>query len=183
MSTDTSTTTQVLHGSLAGGRRRFAIAVARFNEEITLRLLAGALACFRRHGVAAEDVLVVWVPGSFELPWAALRLARSGAFDAVVCLGAVIRGETPHFDHVCAETARGIAAVARATGVPVLFGVLTCDTVEQAADRAGDAGGNKGAEAASAALEMASLADLLPQGSRAASPPGPPALEDPHLRP
>jgi 6,7-dimethyl-8-ribityllumazine synthase len=161
---------KVLQGSLLAGRHRFAIAVSRFNEEITHRLLAGALHCFRRHGVAAEDLLVVWLPGAFELPWAAQRIARSRAYQAVVCLGAVIRGETPHFDYVCAETARGIADVTRSTGVPVVFGVLTCDTVEQALARAGDDGGNKGAEAASAALEMASLAELLPDP---AAPSGP----------
>ncbi len=146
-----------LEGTLLGQGLRFGIVVSRFNSLITRSLLEGALDALRRHGVAEEDVTVVWVPGGFELPQAALRLARSGRVHAVVALGAVIRGATPHFDYVAAEVAKGIAQAALQTGVPVTFGVLTTDTLEQAIERAGTKAGNKGAEAALAALEMARL--------------------------
>lgn len=143
--------------------RRFAVAVSRFNEVVTTRLLDGALAAFRRHGAEDEDVEVAWTPGAFELPLVAMRLARSGQFDAVVCLGAVIRGETAHFDYVAGECARGIQRVGLETGVPCIFGVLTTETMDQALDRAGGAHGNKGWEAATAAMEMAALLDSLPK--------------------
>ncbi len=148
-------------GSFQGGDRRFAIVVARFNEFITERLLAGALQAFRDHGVPDAAVDVARVPGSFELPLVAQKLAGSGDYGAVVCLGAVIRGETAHFDHVAGQAAAGIAAAARETGVPVLFGVLTTDTTEQAVERAGVKGGNKGYDVARDAIEMASLMDRL----------------------
>jgi len=143
--------------------RRFAVAVSRFNGVVTSELLDGALAAFRRHGIADDDVAVAWTPGAFELPLATKRMAESGGFDAVVCLGAVIRGETAHFDYVAGECARGIQEAALETGVPCIFGVLTTDTLEQALDRAGGEHGNKGWEAATAAIEMAGLLDELPK--------------------
>ncbi|MGH2675175.1 MAG: 6,7-dimethyl-8-ribityllumazine synthase [Actinomycetota bacterium] len=143
--------------------RRFAIAVGRFNEVVTSKLLEGALAAFRRHGIVEEDLEVARTPGAFELPLTAMRLAESGGFDAVVCLGAVIRGETAHFDYVAGECARGIQRVALDTGVPCIFGVLTTETLAQALDRAGGKHGNKGWEAATAAMEMAGLLDELPK--------------------
>lgn len=137
--------------------RRFAVVVARFNELVTKQLLEGALDGFRRHGVADEDVHVTWVPGSFEAPVAAKRLAASGRYAAVVCLGAVIRGATPHFDYVAGQAAAGVARASLDTGVPVIFGIVTTDTLEQAMDRAGAKSGNKGYHAALAAIEMADL--------------------------
>ncbi len=134
--------------------RRFGVVVARFNEAISARLLDGALEAFRRHGYDPSRVEVHWVPGSFELPQAALHLARTGRFAALVCLGVVIRGETPHFDHVAREAAAGIREVALATGVPVTFGVVTALDEEQAWERAGGKVGNRGEEAALAAVEM-----------------------------
>ena len=148
-------------GALTG--RRFAVVASRFNGIVTSKLVEGATSAFRRHGIAEEDVEIAWAPGAFELPLIAQRLARSGQFDAVVCLGAVIRGETAHFDHVAGECARGIQRVALDTGVPCIFGVLATDTLEQAMDRAGGKHGNKGWEAATAAIEMASLLDELPK--------------------
>ena len=136
---------------------RFALVVARFNHFITDRLLEGALDGLRRHGVPASAVAVARTPGSFEIPLVAQRLAASGRFDAVVALAAVIRGATPHFDHVGAEVSKGCAAAALKTGVPVLFGVLTTDTIEQAIERAGTKAGNKGWDAALAAIEMVNL--------------------------
>ena len=152
---------QELEGELVGHGLRFAIVVARFNELVTRRLLEGARHGLARHGVAAEDVDVAWVPGSFEIPLAAQCLARGGHYAAVICLGAVIRGETGHYDHVAGGVAAGIARVTLDSGVPTIFGVLTTDTVEQALDRAGLKGGNKGYEAAVTAIEMASLVERL----------------------
>ncbi|MDQ3991800.1 MAG: 6,7-dimethyl-8-ribityllumazine synthase [Actinomycetota bacterium] len=149
------------HGSLEARARSFAVVVGRFNEVVTSRLLDGARAAFERHGV--DDVEVAWVPGAFELPLVASRLARSGAFDAVVCLGAVIRGETAHFDLVAGQAAGGIQRVALDTGVPCIFGVVTADTLEQALDRAGGKHGNRGWDAAVSAMEMASLLESLPK--------------------
>jgi 6,7-dimethyl-8-ribityllumazine synthase len=150
-------------GTMEVRGRRFAVAVSRFNDLVTSRLLEGALTAFRRHGVAEDDLEVAWTPGAFELPLVAQRLATSRQFDAVVCLGAVIRGETPHFDYVAGECARGVQQVTLETGVPCIFGVLTTDTLEQALDRAGGKHGNKGWEAAIAAMEMAGLLDSLPK--------------------
>jgi 6,7-dimethyl-8-ribityllumazine synthase len=149
-------------GSFDAHGRRFAIAAASFNGVVVTKLLEGALACFRAHGVADDDVVVVWVPGAFELPLAARRLAESDLYDAVVCLGAVVRGETPHFDFVAGEAARGIMDVSLRTGVPVGFGVLTTETMEQALDRAGGKHGNKGWDAAMAAMQTTSVLDQLP---------------------
>ena len=148
---------RVFEGSGDGAGLSIAVIASRFNAEVSDRLLDGALAELDRRGVRAEDVTVITVPGAFEIPTAALAVARGGRHDAVVCVGAVIRGETPHFDYVAGEAARGIAAVARETGIPALFGVVTTDTVEQALARAGGDAGNKGAEAAHGAIEMARL--------------------------
>jgi len=148
---------KVHEGKLDAANRRFAVVVARFNSLITGKLLDGALDCLRRHGCPEDQVEVAWVPGSFELPLVAKRLAATGRFDAVLCLGAIIRSETPHFDFVANETARGIARVGLETDVPVTFGVITTDDVVQAIDRAGVRSGNRGWDAAANAIEMADL--------------------------
>ena len=153
----------VIQGELLGQGKKFAIVISRFNEFITSRLLSGAQDCFERHGVAVKDVDVAWVPGSFEIPVTALRIAQTHKYDAVVCLGAVIRGQTPHFDYIAAEVSKGVAQVAMATGVPTIFGVITSDTIEQAVERAGTKSGNKGADAAASAIEMANLFGKLPK--------------------
>jgi 6,7-dimethyl-8-ribityllumazine synthase len=140
-----------------------AIVASRFNRTIVNQLLEGALDCLRRHGVEEQEISITWVPGAFELGAAAHRIAASGEVDAVVCLGAVIRGETSHFEHVAGEAARGIGEAARSTGIPVIFGVLTTENIDQAADRAGGKGGNKGFDAAMAAIEMANLYATLPK--------------------
>jgi 6,7-dimethyl-8-ribityllumazine synthase len=150
-------------GKLGGKGLHFGIVVGRFNELISQHLLGGALDNLRRHDVKETDVDVAWVPGAFEIPPVAQRLAASGRYDAVVCLGAVIRGGTPHFEYVAAEVAKGIAKVSLDSGVPVVFGVLTTDTVEQAIERAGTKAGNKGWAAATTALEMANLVKALPR--------------------
>jgi 6,7-dimethyl-8-ribityllumazine synthase len=147
--------------------RRFAVVAARYHEEIVARLVAGAREALRRHGVADKDVTVVWVPGAFEIPQVALMLARRRRVDALVCVGCVVRGETPHFEYVAGEAARGIADVGRLTGVPATFGVITAETLEQASARAGGAVGNRGEEAALAALELVGLAASLDGGGRA----------------
>ena len=144
-------------GRLVGTGLKFAIVIGRFNSLITAQLYDGAMDGLIRHNVAMEDIDAAWVPGAFEIPIVAKKLAASGRYDAVICLGAVIRGATPHFDYVAAEVSKGVAAVALQTGVPVIFGVLTTDTVEQAIERAGTKAGNKGFEAAATAIEMASL--------------------------
>ncbi len=154
-------------GKLSGKGMKFALVVGRFNEMISTRLYEGALDCLRRHDVADGDVDAAWVPGAFEMPLVAKRLAASGRYDAVICLGAVIRGGTPHFDYIAAEAAKGIAKVSLDSGVPVAFGVLTTDTVEQAVERAGTKAGNKGWAAAATALEMANLMRALPGGGAA----------------
>jgi len=152
-----------LRGDFASRGRRFAVVAARFNELVVSKLVEGAVACLRAHGVTEDDLEVAWVPGAFELPLAARTLAASGTYDGVVCLGAVIRGETAHFDHVAGQAAVGIREAAEATGVPVTFGVLTTDTLHQAMDRAGGKLGNKGWDAAMAAMEMASLLEQVPK--------------------
>jgi len=155
---------QVYEGGLDGTGRRVAIAASRFNRLVTEQLVAGAVEALRRHGVAEADIDLAWAPGSFELPLVAARLAASGRYAGVVAIGAVVRGETPHFDHVAGQAASGLAAVARGASVPVAFGVLTTDTMEQALDRAGGKAGNKGAEAALTALEMAGLLEAIDKG-------------------
>lgn len=144
-------------GTPSGTGRRIAIVVARFNETITQKLLEGALDALTRHGVAFDDIDVLWVPGAFEVPFAARRALASDRYDALVALGAVIRGDTPHFDFVAGECARGLSQACADLDFPIAFGVLTCDTMEQAEARAGGAHGNKGWDAALAALEMADL--------------------------
>ncbi len=144
-------------GSLIGAGLRVGIVVGRFNEFITSKLLGGAEDGLVRHGVDEADIDVYWVPGAFEIPMVAKRAAESGKYDAVICLGAVIRGSTPHFDYVANESAKGIAGIAAATGVPVIYGVLTTDTIEQAIERAGTKSGNKGFDASMTAIEMATL--------------------------
>jgi 6,7-dimethyl-8-ribityllumazine synthase len=150
-------------GVFDGQGLRVAIVAARFNEAVTQRLLDGAVDCLRRQGVADEDISIARVPGALEIPLAAQRLAQSGEVDAVVCVGAVIRGATPHFEHVATQAAAGVTAAALATGVPITFGVLTTDDRDQADERAGGKLGNKGFEAAQAALEMANLLAILPK--------------------
>jgi 6,7-dimethyl-8-ribityllumazine synthase len=144
-------------GSLDGTSLRIAVVTARFNDFITDRLQAGALDCLKRHGVAEDAIDTVAVPGAFELPLAALTLAETGRYHAVICLGAVIRGDTTHYDYVCNEAAKGIAAAGLKTGIPVIFGVVTTENTEQAISRAGGKSGNKGWDAAMTALEMANL--------------------------
>lgn len=144
-------------GMLRGEGRRFGIVIGRFNELVTRQLLAGARDCLVRHGVSDDDIEAVWVPGAWEIPAALRRLARSGRFDALIALGAVIRGGTPHFDYVAGHAASGVAAVGADSDLPVVFGVLTTDSIEQAIERAGTKAGNKGWDAALAALEMADL--------------------------
>jgi 6,7-dimethyl-8-ribityllumazine synthase len=150
-----------IEGDFQGDGSRFAIVVSRFNEFITSRLLEGCENTLARHGVRPAQIDVVWVPGAFEIPTAARLIARRRAADAIICLGCVIRGDTPHYEHISRETARGISEVGRRTGIPAIFGVLTCDTLEQAIERAGTKMGNAGRAAALAALEMASLAKKL----------------------
>lgn len=154
-----------LEGQLSASGLRFAVIVSRFNSFITERLLAGAMDALARTGAAAEQIDIVKVPGSWEVPLVAGELARQKKHDAIICLAAVIRGETPHFDYVAAEAAKGIAHVASQTGVPVAFGVLTTNTLEQAIDRAGAKGGNKGFDAAMTAIEMANLMRVLRQAT------------------
>ncbi|MGH9178443.1 MAG: 6,7-dimethyl-8-ribityllumazine synthase [Acidimicrobiales bacterium] len=158
-----------IEGHRRGDGLRVALVCSRFNDLVTDRLLAGAQDGLRRHGVDEASVTVAWVPGAFELPMAAARLASSGEFDAVVCLGAVVRGATAHFDHVAGQCAAGIQRAQLDTGVPVIFGVLTTDTLEQALDRAGGKVGNKGFDAAAAAIEMADLLRQLPKPSPGAA--------------
>ncbi|RNC28773.1 MAG: 6,7-dimethyl-8-ribityllumazine synthase [Candidatus Dichloromethanomonas elyunquensis] len=148
---------KVLEGKLVAENLKFAIVAGRFNEFITNKLISGALDALKRHGVAEDDIELVWVPGSFEIPLIAKKMAHLKRFDAVICLGAVIRGATPHFDYVSSEVSKGVANVGLETGVPVIFGVLTTDTIEQAIERAGTKAGNKGFDAAMTAIETANL--------------------------
>jgi 6,7-dimethyl-8-ribityllumazine synthase len=154
---------RTIQGGFEARGRRFAVVASRFNDVVVHKLVDGAVSCFRTHGLGDEDLDLVWVPGAFELPLVATRLAGSGAYDAVVCLGAVIRGETSHFEFVAGEAARGIQRASLATGVPVIFGVLTTDTFEQASDRAGGKHGNKGWDSAMAAMETADVLEALPK--------------------
>lgn len=151
----------IYEGQLDGEGLKIAVVVSRFNSFISGRLLDGAQDCLIRHGVEEEDVSVFWVPGAWEIPAVAANLVSSKSFDAVICLGAVIRGETPHFDYVTAENAKGIAQVGMNPSVPVIYGMVTADTVEQAIDRAGTKSGNKGFDAAMTALEMTSLFEQI----------------------
>lgn len=146
-----------LEGTLSAKGLKVAIVTARFNDFITSKLLEGAIGCLKRHDINVEDITDTWVPGAFELPLIAQTLAETHKYDAVICLGAVIRGATTHYDYVCNEAAKGIAAAGLKTGVPVIFGVVTTETIEQAIERAGTKAGNKGWDAAMAAIEMGTL--------------------------
>ncbi|GAA5417506.1 6,7-dimethyl-8-ribityllumazine synthase [Paraliobacillus ryukyuensis] len=153
--------TKTLEGHLIGTDLKVGIVVARFNEFITSKLLGGAEDTLQRHGVQEDNITVAWVPGAYEIPLVAKQMAHSGKYDAVITLGTVIRGATPHFDYVCAEVSKGISSVAMAANLPVIFGVLTTENIEQAIERAGTKAGNKGAEAAVSAIEMANLMQAL----------------------
>jgi len=148
---------QVFEGHLVGTGLKVGIVVGRFNEFITSKLLGGAEDALKRHGVSEDDIDVAWVPGAYEIPMIAKRMAESGKYDAVVTLGTVIRGSTPHFDYVCSEVSKGVASISLSSGVPVIFGVVTTDSIEQAIERAGTKAGNKGWDAANSAIEMANL--------------------------
>jgi 6,7-dimethyl-8-ribityllumazine synthase len=153
--------TKIIQGDLSGKGLKIGIVAARFNDFITSRLVEGALDGLQRHGVAEADIELVKVPGSYEIPLAAKMLARSKKYNAVICLGAVIRGATPHFEYVSSEVSKGVASVSQETGLPVIFGVLTTDTIEQAIERAGTKSGNKGWDAALSAIEMANVMKQL----------------------
>jgi 6,7-dimethyl-8-ribityllumazine synthase len=148
---------KVYEGHLVSQNLKYGIVVGRFNEFITSKLLSGALDGLKRHGVKDEEIEIAWVPGAFEIPLIAQKMAESSKYDAVITLGTVIRGSTPHFDYVCNEVAKGVSAISLKTGIPTIFGVLTTDSIEQAVERAGTKAGNKGWEAAASAIEMANL--------------------------
>ncbi|MDP5273749.1 6,7-dimethyl-8-ribityllumazine synthase [Chengkuizengella axinellae] len=149
--------TNIYEGNLVSEGLKYGIVVGRFNEFITSKLLGGALDALKRHGVKEDEIDVAWVPGAFEIPLIAQKMAQSNKYDAVITLGTVIRGSTPHFDYVCSEVAKGVSGINLKTGIPTIFGVLTTDSIEQAVERAGTKAGNKGWEAAAAAIEMANL--------------------------
>ena len=150
-----------IEGMLTVNNEKFCIVIARFNEFIGSRLLSGALDELIRHGVKKENIDIIWVPGAFEIPLIAKKAAKTGKYNAIITLGAVIKGSTSHYDYVCAEVSKGVASVGLETEVPVIFGVLTCDNIEQAVERAGTKAGNKGADAAKSAIEMANLTAKL----------------------
>ncbi len=152
---------KVFEGQLVAEGKKFGIVASRFNEFITNKLLEGALDALKRHGAKDEEIEIAWVPGSFEIPYAAQRMAESKKYDAIICVGAVIRGSTPHFEYIAAEVTKGIAQIALNTGVPVIYGVITPDTLEQAIERAGTKAGNKGFQAAVAAIEIVNLFDKI----------------------
>ncbi|RLB90485.1 MAG: 6,7-dimethyl-8-ribityllumazine synthase [Deltaproteobacteria bacterium] len=152
----------VFEGKISGEGKRFAVIVSRFNDFISHRLVNGALDALGRHGADDENIDVVKVPGCFEIPFMAKKMAQSGRYNAVICLGAVIRGSTPHFEYISVQVSRGIASAGVESGIPVIFGVITADTLEQAIERAGSKAGNKGWDAAVAAMEMANLIDSVP---------------------
>ena len=152
---------KIYEGHLVGSDLKIGIVVARFNEFITGKLLSGAEDALKRHGVNADDVDIAWVPGAYEIPLVAKKMAASGKYDAVITLGTVIRGSTPHFDFVCNEVSKGVAAINMQEGIPVIFGVLTTDTIEQAIERAGTKAGNKGWDSGASAIEMANLLKQL----------------------
>jgi 6,7-dimethyl-8-ribityllumazine synthase len=153
----------IFEGKLVGSGLKIGIVVGRFNEFITSKLLSGAQDALKRHGVSETDVDVAWVPGAFEIPLIAQKMAKSNKYDAVITLGTVIRGSTPHFDYVCNEVAKGVSKITLESGIPVIFGVLTTDSIEQAIERAGTKAGNKGWEAAAGAIEMANLCRVIEQ--------------------
>ncbi len=152
---------KVYEGQLIAKGKKFGIVASRFNEFITNKLLEGALDALKRHGAKDEEIEIAWVPGSFEIPYAAQRMAESKKYDAVICVGAVIRGATPHFEYIASEVTKGIAQTGLKTGIPVIYGVITPETLEQAIERAGTKAGNKGFQAAMAAIEMVNLFDKI----------------------
>ena len=160
---------KVLEGKLVANEMKVGIVIARFNEFIGGKLLEGAIDALTRHGMSRDDITVAWVPGAFEIPAVAKKLADSSKYDAVICLGCVIRGATPHFDYVSSEVSKGVASVGISSKIPVVFGVLTTDSIEQAIERAGTKAGNKGAEAAVAAIEMANLISAVKSQAAAKS--------------
>lgn len=152
---------KIIEGNLTAKNKKFGIVVSRFNELISTQLLSGAQDCLLRHECKNDNITVAWVPGSFEIPLAAKKMARSSNYDAIICLGAVIRGGTPHFEYIASEVSKGVANVGLETGVPVIFGILTTDTIEQALERAGIKAGNKGWDAALSSIEMVNLLTKL----------------------
>jgi len=150
-----------ISGQFIAGDRKYAIVISRFNEFITSKLLGGAVDCLKRHGARDEQITVVWVPGACEIPIVARKLAMSGKYGAIICLGAVIRGGTSHYEYVCQQVSRGVSQVNYDTGVPTIFGVLTCEAIEQAIERAGTKGGNAGEKAAMSAMELAGVIEQL----------------------
>ena len=152
---------KTIEGQLVSKGKRYAVAVSRFNDLVTKELLSGCIDTLKRHGAKDSEIEVSWVPGSFEIPQVAMRLAKSKRYNAVICLGTVIRGETPHFDFIASEVAKGIAQASLSTGIPAIFGVITADTIEQAIERSGTKEGNKGKDAAISAIEMANLLDQI----------------------
>jgi 6,7-dimethyl-8-ribityllumazine synthase len=150
-----------IKGQITAGKGSYAIVVSRFNEFISSKLLAGAIDCLSRHGASDQQILVVWVPGACEVTIAAKKLAQSGKYVAVICLGAIIQGQTAHYDYVCQQVSRGIGQINYDTGIPTIFGVLTCDTLEQAVERAGTRMGNAGTDAAMTAMEMANVVEKI----------------------
>ncbi len=152
---------KIIEGNLTAKNKKFGIVVSRFNELISTQLLSGAQDCLLRHECKNDNITVAWVPGSFEIPLAAKKMAQSSKYDAIICLGAVIRGGTPHFEYIASEVSKGVANVGLETGVPAIFGILTTDTIEQALERAGIKAGNKGWDAALSAIEMVNLLTKL----------------------
>jgi 6,7-dimethyl-8-ribityllumazine synthase len=153
--------TKTVEGNLIAKGKRFSIVASRFNDFLTKELVAGCLDTLTRHGADEKDLTVAWVPGAFEIPVLAARIAKAKSADAVICLGTVIRGATPHFDYIASEVAKGIAKVAQDSGLPVIFGIITADTIEQAIERSGTKDGNKGRDAALSAIEMANLLEKI----------------------
>jgi len=153
--------TRIIEGNLIAKGKKFGIVASRFNDFITKDLISGCVDTLVRHGADDKDIVVTWVPGAFEIPLAAQKIAKAKSYDAIICVGTVIRGSTPHFDYIAAEVAKGIAKVSQDTGLPVIFGVITADTIEQAIERAGTKDGNKGRDAALSAIEMANLLTQL----------------------
>jgi len=153
--------TKVIEGNLIAKGRKFCIVASRFNDFVTKELISGCQDTLTRHGMQNEDLTIAWVPGAFEIPTVAQRLAKTKSFDAIICLGTVIRGSTPHFEYISAEVAKGVAKVSLDSGLPVIFGIITADTIEQAIERAGTKDGNKGRDAAISAIEMANLLDKV----------------------
>lgn len=156
---------KLIEGGFHGTNKRFAIVASRFNDIFADRLVAGAVDTLVRHGVSDDDITVVRCPGAFEIPQVTRHVAGSGNYDAVICLGVVIRGSTPHFDYICAEATKGVGAVAMSGGPAITYGIITCDTLDQAMERSGSKAGNKGAEAAMAALELANLLQAIDEGA------------------